>query len=218
MNEALVNINGESIQTLEILFMLTLISLIPSVVMMTSAFTRIVIVLSFLRNGMGMQSTPPNMVLMGIALFLTLFVMTPTIDKINEVAYTPYKNDLISQEEALELAQVPMKEFMLNNTSIDTMEVYMGYANMDPVEDVFDIPMTVVIPAFLTSELSRGFTMGFLLFLPFLLIDMVVACTLMSMGMMMLPPATVSLPFKVLLFVSIDGWQLIFSTLLQNFN
>lgn len=218
MNEALVNINGESIQTLEILFMLTLISLIPSIVIMTSAFTRIIIVISFLRTGMGMQQTPPNTVLVGIALFLTLFIMTPTMDQINEVAYTPYKNDLITQEEALELAQVPMKEFMFKNTSIDTLEVFMGYSGHEPVEDVFDIPLTIVIPSFLVSELSRGFTMGFLLFLPFLLIDMVVACTLMSMGMMMLPPATVSLPFKVLLFVSIDGWQLLFSTLVRGFN
>ncbi|MFI3173897.1 MAG: flagellar type III secretion system pore protein FliP [Bacillota bacterium] len=217
MEEAFVNINGEGIETLEILFMLTLLSLIPSIVVMGSSFTRIVIVVSFLRNAMGIQQVPPNMIVTGMALFLSFYIMTPTIDRINDEAYTPYKNEVITQEQALENAVVPMKEFMLQNTEMDTLTMFMDFSQGEPVEDVLDLPLTVIVPSFITSELARAFLIGFLVFMPFLLIDIIVACTLMSMGMMMLPPSMISLPFKLLLFVTVDGWHLLFSALISSF-
>lgn len=174
--------------------------------------------LSFLRNAIGIQQTPPNMVLIGIALFLTLFIMDPVIQDINTNAYTPYKNQEITQEEALEIAQVPIKEFMLRNTEDSALTLFTDIAGTEEVAQVQDLPMTVVIPSFMTSELKRAFTAGFLLYLPFLLIDIVVASTLMSMGMMMLPPAMISLPFKLLLFVTVNGWELLFSSIVRSFN
>lgn len=217
MNEALVNINGNQVPTLDIILMLTIVSLLPSLIIMMTSFTRTVIILSFLRHALGVQQTPPNMVLIGISIFLTLFIMDPIIQDINENAYTPYKNQEITQEEAIKRAQVPLKNFMLKNTEKDTLEVFIEMSHTEEVEEVEDLPMTVVIPSFMTSELKRGFTAGFLIFIPFLLIDIVVASTLMSMGMMMLPPAMISLPFKLLLFVSVDGWELIFSTIVKSF-
>ena len=222
MTDALINVNGDSIQTLEILFILTVVTLMPSILVMITAFTRIIVVLSFLRNAIGLQGTPPNSVLIGLSLFLTLFIMTPVMDEINQTAYTPYKNEEITQAEALERASIPIKEFMLKNTKIDSLNLYLDFADMQLPENleqqVTDLPMRVVIPAFMTSELQRAFTMGFLLFIPFLLIDIVVSSTLMSMGMIMLPPATISLPFKILLFITVNGWQLLFSTFVSSFN
>ena len=197
--DALVNINGDRVPTLELLLMLTVIALLPSILVMMTSFTRIVIILSFVRNALGVQQVPPSMVMVGISLFLTLFIMDPVISEINTTAFEPYREEQITQEEALERAQVPLKEFMLRQTELT------------------DLPLTVVVPAFMTSELKRAFMAGFLLFLPFLLIDIIVSTTLMSMGMFMLPPATISLPFKLLLFVTVDGWQLLFSTLVQSF-
>lgn len=218
VNDALVNINGEQVPTLEILLMLTLISLLPSLLIMTTSFMRTIIMLSFLRNAMGIQQSPPNMVLVGIALFLTLFIMTPVINEINETAYQPYRNEEITQAEALERAQVPLKEFMLRNTEESALDMFMDMGNVEAVESEVDLPLTVVIPSFMTSELKRAFMSGFLLYIPFLLIDIIVASTLMSMGMVMLPPAMISLPFKLLLFVTVDGWQLLFSTIVTSFN
>lgn len=222
MTDALINVNGNSVQTLEILFLLTVISLLPSILMLITAFTRILIVLSFLRNAIGLQGTPPNSVLIGLALFMTLFIMTPVVDEVNETAYVPYKNEEISQVEALERASIPIKRFMLENTKPDSLNLFLDFADIQypqtMEQQVMDLPMRVVIPAFMTSELSRAFIMGFLLFIPFLLIDIVVSSTLMSMGMIMLPPATISLPFKILLFVTVDGWHLLFSTLVYSFN
>ncbi len=216
-NNALVNINGGNVPTLELMLLLTIISLLPSIVIMMSSFTRIVIVLSFTRNALGIQQTPPNMVLVGIALFLTLFIMNPVIDQINTEAYQPYKEQRIDQEEALKRAQVPLKEFMLRQTEISSINMYTDLAKIEMPEDVTELPMTVVIPAFMTTELKRGFMAGFLIFLPFLLIDIIVSSTLMSMGMIMLPPATIALPFKLLLFVTVDGWSLIFKALVAGF-
>lgn len=222
MTDALINVNGDSVQTLEILFLLTVITLLPSILMLITAFTRIIIVLSFLRNAIGLQGTPPNSVLIGLALFMTLFIMTPVVDEVNETAYQPYRNEEISQVEALQRASLPIKKFMLKNTKPDSLNLYLDFADIDypqtVEQQVTDLPMRVVIPAFMTSELSRAFVMGFLLFIPFLLIDIVVSSTLMSMGMIMLPPATISLPFKILLFVTVNGWQLLFSTLVYSFN
>ena len=213
----LINVNGNQVPTLDILLMLTVISLLPSLLIMVSSFARTVIILSFLRNAMGVQQTPPNMVLVGIAIFLTLFIMDPVIKEINTEAYIPYKNQEITQEEAIKRAQVPLKEFMLTNTEKSSLNMYVEMSGNEEVEEVTELPMTVVIPSFITSELKKGFTAGFLLYIPFLLIDIVVSSTLMSMGMMMLPPAMISMPFKLLLFVTVDGWQLLFSTIVNSF-
>ena len=219
MYDSLINVNGNQVPTLDILLTLTVISLLPSLLVMVTSFARTVIILSFLRNAMGVQQTPPNMVLVGIAIFLTLFIMDPVIKQINTEAYTPYKNQEISQEEAIERAQVPLKTFMLNNTEEDSLKLFLNMAGIEDVEMErrVEFPMTVVIPSFMTSELKRGFTAGFLLYIPFLLIDIVVSSTLMSMGMMMLPPAMISMPFKLLLFVTVDGWELLFSTIVNSF-
>ena len=217
MYDSLINVNGNQVPTLDLLLMLTIISLLPSLLIMVSSFARTVIILSFLRNAMGVQQTPPNMVLVGIAIFLTLFIMDPVIKEINTEAYIPYKNQEISQEEAIARAQVPLKEFMLTNTEKSSLNMYVEMSGNEEVEEVTELPMTVVIPSFITSELKKGFTAGFLLYIPFLLIDIVVSSTLMSMGMMMLPPAMISMPFKLLLFVTVDGWQLLFSTIVNSF-
>ncbi|MCI9022839.1 MAG: flagellar type III secretion system pore protein FliP [Dorea sp.] len=218
MYDSLINVNGNQVPTLDILLMLTIISLLPSLLVMVSSFARTVIILSFLRNAMGVQQTPPNMVLIGIAIFLTLFIMDPVIKEINTEAYTPYKNQEITQEEAIERAQLPLKRFMLRNTENGSLNLFVEMSGTEAVENVEDLPMTVVIPSFMTSELKKGFTAGFLLYIPFLLIDIVVSSTLMSMGMMMLPPAMISLPFKLLLFVTVNGWELLFSTIVNSFN
>ncbi len=216
--DALVNINAEQVPTLDILLMMTVLMLLPSIVVMMTSFVRIVIVLSFTRTALGTQQAPPNMVLIGIALFLTLFIMSPVISTINEEAYTPYNNGEITQEEALDRAEIPLKEFMLKQTQVSSLNLFLDMSGTPEDTPVEDIPLTVVVPAFMTSELGRGFTAGLLLFIPFLLIDIIVASTLMSMGMIMLPPATISLPFKLLLFVSINGWELLFASLVESFN
>jgi len=227
--DALINVNGEQVPTLDILLMLTIISLLPSLLIMVTSFTRTMIILSFLRTAMGVQQTPPNMVLVGIAIFLTLFIMNPVISDINTQAYTPYKNNEITQEEAISRAQVPLKRFMLRNTETSSLILFTDIAGQEVpdeaeyeddnayVEAMIDLPMSVVIPSFMTSELKRGFTAGFLLYIPFLLIDIVVSSTLMSMGMMMLPPAMISMPFKLLLFITVNGWELLFSNIVSGF-
>ena len=215
MYDSLINVNGNQVPTLEILLLLTIVALLPSLIIMMTSFSRTVIILSFLRNALGIQQTPPNMVLVGISLFLTLFIMDPVIKEINTEAYEPYKNQQITQEEALERAQVPLKEFMLKQTEKSSLNLYMDMADVQLAED--DLSMTVIVPAFMTSELKRAFVAGFLLFIPFLLIDIIVSSTLMSMGMIMLPPAMISLPFKLLLFITVDGWNLLFSTIVKSF-
>jgi flagellar biosynthetic protein FliP len=216
--DALVNINGGRMPTLELFLILTIISLMPSILVMMTSFTRIVIILSFTRNALGIQQTPPNMVLVGIALFLTLFIMDPVIKDINTNAYQPYLKEEIKQEEALKRAEVPMKRFMLKQTETETLNVFSDLAKIDKPEKLEDLPMTVVIPSFMTSELKRAFTAGFMIFLPFMLVDIIVSSTLMSMGMVMLPPAMISLPFKLLLFVTINGWELLFTNLVKSFH
>ncbi|ADL05978.1 flagellar type III secretion system pore protein FliP [Lacrimispora saccharolytica] len=216
--DALVNINGGRVPTLELFLILTIISLLPSILVMMTSFTRIVIILSFTRNAMGIQQTPPNMVLVGIALFLTLFIMDPVIKDVNTNAYQPYIKEEISQGEALKRAQVPMKRFMLKQTEKTTLTLFTDMSNTDMPENIEDLPMTVVIPSFMTSELKRAFTAGFMIFLPFMLVDIVVSSTLMSMGMVMLPPAMISLPFKLLLFVTVNGWELLFTNLVKSFH
>lgn len=218
--DSLVTINGDGMETVDIVIMLTIIGLIPSILVMMTCFTRIIIVLSFLRNALGLQQTPPNQVLIGIALFLSLFIMAPVISEINDTAYQPYKEEQITQDEFFERAQVPIKDFMLKQTKEEDLDMFMRLSNTELTEgqDVQDIPLTVVIPSFVTSELKRAFTIGFLIFIPFLIIDMIVSSALMSMGMIMLPPVMISLPFKLLLFVLVDGWGLLFKTLAVSFN
>ena len=218
--DALINVNGESVQTLEILFLTTVLMLLPSLIIMMTSFTRYVVVFSFLRSAMGTQQTPPNMVLVGMALILTLFTMSPTLSAINEEAFQPYQAEEITQEEFFRRAQVPLKRFMSRNTEPQSLELYCeigGEAIPATEEEVLQLPLTVIIPSFVTSELKHAFILGFLLYIPFMLIDMVVASTLMSMGMVMLPPSMISTPFKLLLFILLDGWQLLFSTLVRGF-
>ncbi|MEA4831987.1 Flagellar biosynthetic protein FliP [bioreactor metagenome] len=211
-----VNLGGSD--TLEILLTLTIIALIPSILIMMTSFTRIIIVLSCLRNALGLQQTPPNQVLIGIALFLSLFIMTPVLDKINTDAYQPYKSKEITQEQAVDAAVKPLREFMLKNTNNDDLNMFLDLGGYGTPETFDEIKTTVIIPAFITSELKRAFTIGFLLYLPFLIIDMVVSSTLMSLGMMMLPPSMISLPFKLMLFVLVNGWDLIIKSLVISFN
>lgn len=204
--------------SLKILLMLTVISLAPSILIMMTSFTRIIIVLSFLRNALGTQQTPPNQVLIGIALFLTFFIMSPTLNDINTQAYQPLVNGEITTEQACTNAMVPLRTFMLKQTNNDSLSTFMNMAGMSAVSSTDDIPNNVLIPAFIISELKRGFMMGFLIYLPFLVIDIIVASSLMSMGMMMLPPTMISLPLKVALFVLVDGWDLTVSSLVTSFN
>ena len=216
--DGLININGDSVQTLEVIFLTTMIMLLPFVVVMMTSFTRYIISLSFLRTALGTQQTPPNMVLIGLAIFLTLFTMTPVIDQINEEAWQPYTDERITQEVFFERAQVPLKRFMLRNTESSALRLFCNMAGEEVPQNVdegADLPIRVVTSAFATSELKRAFEIGLLLYIPFLLIDIIVSSTLMSMGMIMLPPAMISTPFKLLLFISINGWELLFSTLVQ---
>lgn len=222
MTESLINVNGENVQALEILFLTTMITLLPSLLVMMTSFTRYIISFSFLRSAIGTQQTPPNMVLVGMALFLTLFTMAPVVTQIQTEAYEPYKQEEISQEEFLDRAQVPLKEFMLRNTKTSTLNMFCDLAKVELPEnvnmkEVVKLPLRVVVPSFMTCELQRAFEIGLLLYIPFMLIDIVVSSTLMSMGMIMLPPSMISMPFKLLLFVTVNGWELLFSSLVQSF-
>jgi len=218
--DGLININGDSVQSLEIIFLTTMLMLLPSLVVMMTSFTRYIISLSFLRTAMGTQQTPPNIVLSGIALFLTLFTMGPIWTQINEEAYQPYVEEEISQQEFFQRAQIPLKGFMARNTEPSAMRLFCDLAGEEApatTEEAEELPLRVIVPSFMTSELKRAFTIGFYLYIPFLLIDIIVSSTLMSMGMMMLPPAMISTPFKLLLFITLDGWELLFSTLVRGF-
>lgn len=217
--------NGSS-SALDLLFLLAMIALIPSLLLVMTSFTRIIISLSFLRSAIGTQSAPPNQVLIGLALFLTIFVMYPTFSEINTTAYKPYKAGELTQKEAIQAAGVPLKKFMLKQVYDDDLDMFIslaeekGIAKVEPVkesEELTKLPMTIVVPAFITSEVKRAFMIGFLLYIPFLLIDIIVSSTLMSMGMVMLPPATISLPFKLMLFVLVDGWNLLIQSLISGF-
>ncbi len=209
--------------SLELLFMFILLAVAPSLLVMMTSFTRIIIVFSFLRTALGLQTTPPNQVLIGLALFLSLFIMQPTIMEINEVALEPYYAGEIDETEFLELAQDPLKEFMLKETDTDDLNLFLSLSGSNEMiqeestDALLEIGLEVITPAFITSELKYAFTVGFLLFLPFLIIDMIVASTLMSMGMVMLPPSMISLPFKIMLFVVVDGWSLLMETLIRSF-
>lgn len=203
--------------TVKLLSLLTVFSVAPGILILMTCFTRIVIVLSFVRTSLATQNMPPNQVLIGLALFLTFFIMAPTFSEINKEALTPLMDNKISLDEAYTKAEKPIKEYMSKHTRQKDLALFMNYAKMKKPESIQDIPLTTMVPAYAISELKTAFQMGFMIFIPFLIIDMVVASVLMSMGMMMLPPVMISLPFKILLFVLVDGWYLIVKSLLDSF-
>jgi len=204
--------------SLQILFTLTVLSLAPSILIMMTSFTRIIVVLSFLRSALGTQQMPPNQVLVGLALFLTFYTMSPYWEVVNTNALQPYMANAITQEAAMTEAMKPMREFMLKQTRENDLALFVNLSEMARPNSPDDIPTTTIIPAFMISELKTAFQIGFLIYIPFIVIDMVVASTLMSMGMMMVPPVMISLPFKILLFILVDGWHLIIRSLVTSFS
>ena len=222
-----VNLGGESqaqntSASLQMIFIITIIALAPSILIMMTSFLRIIVALHFVRSAIGTQTMPPNQILVGLALFLTFFVMSPVFMQIQTNAIDPLEKQEITQEQAIERGVQPLKEFMLKQTRDEDISLFMELAHIEPyTEDtdlVKEMPLHVIVPAFIISELRAGFIIGFLVYIPFIIIDMVVAATLMSMGMMMLPPAMISLPFKILLFILVDGWNLFIGQLIQTFN
>ncbi|MBT3921017.1 MAG: flagellar type III secretion system pore protein FliP [Nitrospina sp.] len=207
---------GKVSSALQILFLLTILTLAPSILIMTTSFARIIIVLSFLRQAMGTQQTPPTQILIGLGLFLTLFVMGPTWSEINQNALQPYLNEEISQMDALKLAEAPIKNFMLKQTREKDLSLFVNMSEGQSTSDA-EVEIQSLIPAFIISELKTAFQIGFLIYIPFLILDMVVASILLSMGMMMLPPVLISLPFKLMLFVMVDGWYLTVGSLVRSF-
>jgi flagellar biosynthesis protein FliP len=203
--------------SVKLLLLLTVLSIAPSILILMTCFTRIVIVLSFVRTSLGTQQMPPNQVLIGLALFLTFFIMAPTFKEVNDKALQPLFEEKINLEEAYERASIPIKEFMSKHTRQKDLALFLKYSGAERPKSVQDIPLTALVPAFAISEIKTAFQMGFMIFIPFLVIDMVVASVLMSMGMMMLPPVMISLPFKILLFVLVDGWYLVVKSLLESF-
>ena len=216
----------ENSSVLDILFLLAFLALIPSFLLLMTSFVRIVIALSFLRNALGTQSSPPNQVIIGLALFLTLFIMFPVFKEIKTEAYDPYSKGEIELTEAVEEAADPLKTFMVKQVYSEDLDMFMSLADSrgiidaaeyNSVDKLTDLSLFVIVPAFVTSELKRAFLIGFLLYIPFLLIDLVVSSTLMSMGMVMLPPTTIAMPFKLMLFIVVDGWNLLFESLIVSF-
>ncbi|MBL8497192.1 flagellar biosynthetic protein FliP [Nitrosomonas sp. JL21] len=211
--------NGSTTYTLglQTLLLLTSLTFLPAVVLMMSSFTRIIIVLSLLRLALGTQSSPPNQVLLGLALFLTFFIMAPVIDKVYTEAYVPFSEDKITIFEAADKASVPLKSFMLNHTRETDLALFVQISGHEEIESQDKVPLKILVPAYITSELKTAFQIGFVIFIPFLIIDLVVSSVLMAMGMMMLSPMIISLPFKLMLFVLVDGWHLIIGSLTQSF-
>ena len=202
---------------LQVLLILTVLSVAPAILLMTTAFTRIIIVLSFVRQAMGTQNTPPNQVLLGLALFLTLFVMAPTLNALNDRAVQPYMAERITQQQALEQSVAVMRDFMFSQVQESELQLFIEITKEEQPENPKEVSTLILVPAFMLSELKRAFQMGFMIYVPFLVIDMLVSSVLMAMGMMMLPPIVISLPFKLLLFVLVDGWQLVVGSLMQSF-
>ncbi|HMN68385.1 MAG TPA: flagellar type III secretion system pore protein FliP [Bdellovibrionales bacterium] len=207
----------EVVSAIKILMILTVLTLAPAILIMMTAFTRIIIVLSFVRQALGTQQMPPNQLLVGLALFLTFFIMSPFFNKINQDALQPYLNNQISQDAAIENALAPIRVFMFHQTRAQDLELFIGLSKAPMPKTRADVPTMVLIPAFVLSELKTAFQIGFIIYLPFLVIDMVAASVLMAMGMMMLPPVVISLPFKIMLFVLVDGWALLVGSLVKSF-
>nr|WP_245629988.1 flagellar type III secretion system pore protein FliP [Alicyclobacillus acidiphilus] len=207
--------------TVKIILLLTVLTLAPAALILMTCFTRVIVVLSFIRNALSLQTSPPNQVLVGLALFITLFVMQPTLEQANKQALQPYLKGTISQSVAIERAEAPFKVFMARQTRTSDLDLFLSYRHetlsANAKKHPQDIPLTALVPAYTISELKTAFQIGFMIYLPFLVIDLVVATTLMSMGMMMLPPVTISLPFKILLFVMVDGWYLVVKSLLDGY-
>lgn len=216
-----INININSSQssggTLAVILLVTVLSLAPAVLILMTSFTRIVVVLGFVRNALAVPQSPPNQVIVGLALFMTLFVMEPTFSQANHQALQPYLHGQISQQVALREAEAPFKVFMAHNTRKSDLQLFLNYRHQTIPKSVTSIPMSALVPAFTISELKTAFEMGFMLYLPFLMIDLIVATTLMSVGMVMLPPTAISLPFKILLFVLVNGWDLVVNSLLSGY-
>ena len=208
---------GETSVVIQILFLMTVLSLAPSLLIMTTSFTRIVVVLSFLRNAIGTQQAPSNQIVIGLSLFITFFIMTPVWREVNSQALQPFKAQTISQEQALERGVAPIRKFMLSQVREKDLTLFISLSKQARPNNVDEVPTLTIIPAFIISELRTAFQIGFLIYIPFLVLDMVVASVLMSMGMMMLPPAMISLPFKILLFVLVDGWGLVIGSLVKSF-
>jgi len=202
---------------LQVLFLLTVLSVAPAILLMTTCFTRIVIVLGFVRQAMGTQNMPPSQIILGLALFLSFYVMSPTLNRINDEALQPYLQEQISQQDALNKALIPMREFMFSQVQENELALLTDITMENEPVDENSVPTMTLIPAFMLSELKKAFQMGFMIYVPFLVIDMIVASVLMSMGMMMLPPVIISMPFKLLLFVLVDGWSLVVGSLLKSF-
>ena len=207
----------EVVSAIRVIMMLTVLTLAPAILIMMTSFTRIIIVMSFVRQALGTPQLPPNQLLVGLSLFLTLFLMAPTFTKINENAIQPYVNGTLGQEEAIDAGMSPLRTFMFNQTRDTDLALFVKIAKMELPKSRADVPSTVLIPAFLLSELKTAFQIGFIIYLPFLVIDMVAASVLMAMGMMMLPPVVISLPFKIMLFVFVDGWSLLIGSLVKSF-
>ena len=203
--------------TIQILAFLTILTIAPSILVMMTSFTRLIVVFHFLRQAMGTQQVPPGQVMVGLSLFLTFFIMSPVIKEINETAYQPYMQEQITQKEALAKAEIPIKAFMLRQTREADLALFISLAKIDRPQKPMDVPLHVLVPAFVINELRIAFQIGFILYLPFLIIDMVVASVLLAMGMMMLPPVMISLPFKIILFVLADGWNLMVGSLVASF-
>jgi flagellar biosynthetic protein FliP len=208
---------GEVAETVEILFILTILGLVPSILVLMTCFTRILIVMGFLRRALGLQTMPPDQILVGLTLFLTMFIMWPTFERVYQEAFVPYKQNDGDVEDFKRRAMQPIRDFMFKQTRKKDLQTMLDLADIENAQVEADVPHHVLIPAFVTSELTRAFKIGFLIYLPFFLIDMVVAAILMSMGMMMLPPVMISLPFKILLFVLVDGWNLLIVNLVKGF-
>ncbi len=208
---------GEVATVLQIFFLITILSLAPSLLIMTTSFTRIVVVLSFLRGAIGTQQAPSNQIVIGLALFLTFYIMSPVWQQINTQAFQPYKAGRLTQEQAMDSAVQPIRKFMLSQVREKDLALFLSLSKMPRPKNRDDIPTLTIIPAFMISELQTAFQIGFLVYIPFLVVDMVVASVLMSMGMMMLPPVMISLPFKILLFILVDGWALVIGSVVKSF-
>ena len=204
--------------SVQLIILLTVLILSPFLIIMLTSFTRIIISLSFLRNALGTNTMPPNQILIGIALFLTLFIMGPTLDKINQNAIKPFSNGQINQEQFFEQAMSPIRDFMFSQIKEEDLELFTNLAGIESYNSLNEVSNSVLIPSFILGELTKGFKIGFILYIPFIVIDMVVSSVLMAMGMMMLPPASISAPFKILLFVMVDGWSLIMENIIKTFN
>lgn len=211
------NVDGGPATSVQLIILFLFIALVPSIIIMLTSFTRIIISLHFLRNALGTQQMPPNQVLIGIALFLTIFIMSPTIKNINEKAFIPYSEGKITQQAFIDESMKPIRDFMFTQVKDKDLKLFTDLAGIESYENLEDVPNSILIPSFIIGEVTRGFIIGFIIYIPFIVIDMVVSSVLMAMGMMMLPPALISAPFKIIFFIMIDGWSLIVGSIVRTF-